>query len=217
MIVDRERFFLHESRPRITVIVLSGALAIAGTSSAAPTRAWDEPYFHDSEATTSGAEAELGGHQRALNAIIELRRLSGLTWDHLAKIFGVSRRTLHFWASGKPMNASNEARLLSVLDVVRDAYRGDARSTRASLLHSESGTTALELLATQRFNQARARLGSGGHHRRSGLTALSPAAQHARLPLAPEELVDARHDRVDHEVGRTRPARTLRSLGRGNA
>ena len=39
-------------------------------------------------------------------AIGELRRLSGLTWDQLARLFNLSRRSLHFWASGKPMAPS---------------------------------------------------------------------------------------------------------------
>ena len=34
-------------------------------------------------------------------SIMELRRLSGLTTDQLARIFNVDRRSLHFWASGK--------------------------------------------------------------------------------------------------------------------
>ena len=38
-------------------------------------------------------------------SIMELRRLSGLTTDQLARIFNVDRRSLHFWASGKRLNA----------------------------------------------------------------------------------------------------------------
>ena len=38
-------------------------------------------------------------------AIAELRRVSGLTWDQLARLVGVSRRTLHFWASGTAVMA----------------------------------------------------------------------------------------------------------------
>src|SRR4051812_580671 len=41
-------------------------------------------------------------------AIAELRRLTGFTWDQLARLFHVSRRSLHFWASGKIMTPANE-------------------------------------------------------------------------------------------------------------
>ena len=40
-------------------------------------------------------------------AIGELRRLSGLTWDQLARLFNVSRRSLHFWASGGEPSIKN--------------------------------------------------------------------------------------------------------------
>ncbi|WP_419950972.1 helix-turn-helix domain-containing protein [Candidatus Palauibacter sp.] len=69
-------------------------------------------------------------------AVSELRRISGLTWEQLAELFGVSRRSVHCWASGKPLNAANHERLMRVLDVVRDADRGTAHSTRAALLEA---------------------------------------------------------------------------------
>ena len=77
------------------------------------------------EQTTAGAVVPSA--QPAGAAIGELRRLSGLTWDQLARIFSVSRRSLHFWASGKPMtpatrNTSSESlRLSGRSTVVRQA------------------------------------------------------------------------------------------------
>jgi hypothetical protein len=41
---------------------------------------------------------------------------------------------------------------------------------------------------------------------------LSAEARAARRPLAPEELVDARHDRIHSDPGRARAARTVRSV-----
>lgn len=44
---------------------------------------------------------------------------------------------------------------------------------------------------------------------------LSAEAKAARAPLRPEELVEARHDRVHRDPGRTRAARTVRNSRRG--
>ncbi|MFB1488263.1 MULTISPECIES: hypothetical protein [unclassified Thiocapsa] len=79
------------------------------------------------------------------------RRISGLTWEQLGEIFDVSRRSMHFWASGKPLNAHNEQRLMQVLDVIRTTDRSDARSTRAALFEVKEGTTAFALLSAEQF------------------------------------------------------------------
>lgn len=147
-------------------------------------------------------------------AVSELRRISGLTWEQLAGLFGVSRRSVHFWASGRPLNATNHERLMRVLDVVRHADRGTARSTRAALLDARGGSTALEMLADQQFQEARIALGQGRPRLVPALTPLSEAARTARKPLPPDELYDAKSDRVHQEPGRGRAARTARGQRR---
>lgn len=211
---------MRERVPLLLVIVVSGALSVSGTSSAEPARLWEASYVLESEATTSGP----GGEQRAetpnevettRQAIFELRRVSGLTWEQLGELFDVSRRSVHFWASGKPLNAGNERRLMQVLDVVRAADRGDARSTRAALFEVKEGTTAFELLTLERFEEALATLGIGTAHLRPALAELSAAAKAARRPMPPEHLVDAQQDRVHRDRRRARPARTVRNSRRG--
>jgi hypothetical protein len=44
---------------------------------------------------------------------------SGLTWDQLGKIFGVSRRAVHMWANGGRLNESNARRLHAFAAIVR--------------------------------------------------------------------------------------------------
>jgi len=160
--------FGRERLPRLSVIVVSGALAVSGTSSAEPNRVWEAPYVHEYDATASGegwVEPEREGaeqqHEATREAVSELRRISGLTWEQLGQLFAVSRRSVHFWASGKPLNAENETRLLQVLDIVRTADRGDAGSTRSALLDVHDGISAFDLLVEERFAEARARLGVG--------------------------------------------------------
>ena len=147
-------------------------------------------------------------------AISELRRISGLTGHQLGQLLGVSRRSVHYWASGKPLNAGNQKRLMRVLDIVRAAYRGSARGTRAALLDVGEGTTPLDMLAARRFDDARRALGQGRAWPMPALAGLNAEARAARKPLPPEELYDAKSERVHHEPGRARAARVARNTRR---
>ncbi len=155
--------------------------------------------------------ADGGGGQGSNRAVAELRRFSGLTWAQLADLFGVSRRDICLWASGKPLNAADRRRLMRVLDVVRYADRGAAHRNRAALLDDREGATPLQMLADQRFQDARAALGKGCPRRVVQRTPLSAAAKAARAPLPLEALYDAMGDRVHEEPGRGRAARTVGS------
>ena len=208
-------------RTSLLIIMVSGGLSAAGTSSSSSTTMWEVPYVDEPVTTASGPSRNAVAPQveteteATRKAVSELRRISGLTWEQLAGLFQVSRRSVHFWASGKPLNAGNHERLMRVLDVVRAADRGSARSTREALLDVRDGATALDLLTDQRFREARAALGRGRKRRAPVLTPLSAAAQAARRPLPPEELFDAKSDRVHHEPGRARAARTARGPQHG--
>ena len=79
--------------------------------------------------------------------IFEIRRLSGLTWDELATVFGVSRRSLHHWANGKPISAANEDRVQRVLATLQEIDRGEAHRNRALLMApSPEGGLVIDLL-----------------------------------------------------------------------
>lgn len=150
-------------------------------------------------------------------AVAELRRISGLTWEQLGQLFEVSRRSVHFWASGKPLSPTNEERLMRVLDLVRDADRGSARATRLALFDASDGTIPFEMLAAQRFEEARAALGQGPRRVAPVLAKVSAAAKAERMPLPPEELFDAKNERVHRDPGRARAARTVRNKRRGGS
>lgn len=49
--------------------------------------------------------------QSPADAIAELRETLELSWDELAALFGVSRRTVHYWARGARLSSANQARL----------------------------------------------------------------------------------------------------------
>lgn len=77
--------------------------------------------------------------------------VSGLTWDQIAKYFGVSRRAVHLWAAGGRMSTNN-IELLTHLETILGNFEGlDRDKIRALLLHSESG---LNLIDTERARRS---------------------------------------------------------------
>lgn len=147
--------------------------------------------------------------------IAELRRLSGLTWDQLARTFDLSRRALHYWASGRPSTPANEERLQRMLAVVRRIDRGSGVATREALLAAGGdGRIALDLLAAGEFDEVARRLGQRGSAARPVIPRISEAARQERRPPAPATLLDARHDTIHRDAGSSRPAKSARHRGR---
>jgi transcriptional regulator with XRE-family HTH domain len=217
---------LQDGSPRRRLLVVGGCLLALGTSSAAPAVPLADGYLLPLASSSGGSpwcapEGQAGadflgpgaGVESVQTALLELRRLSGLTWDQLARLFGVSRRSLHFWASGAAVSASHEEQVQRVLAVLRQVDRGTAAENRALMLQpSPDGALPFDDLAEGRFDMALAHMGAGaGVGRRSiSATALSSEAQSARKPPAPDQLVDALHDRVHQGVHGARAVRALR-------
>jgi len=214
---------------RVSVIMASGALAFAGTSSAEPGQVWEMVDSLESRATASGYidgqwasnspedQRDITEVETTQRATSELRRLSGLTWEQLAELFDVSRRSVHFWASGQALSAGNEERLRQVLAVIRVMDRGSAASNRAALLEVRGEERALDLLREQRFEEAYRRLGTGAGRVTLDLPKLSKRALAEREPLPPDVLADAQEESIHRDPGRRRPARTSRGKRRGSS
>jgi hypothetical protein len=123
-----------------------------------------------------------------------LRRLSGLGWDQVAGLFDVTRRTLHYWASGSVMSPRHEERLHRLLAIVRRIDRGSAAANRAALLTAgPDGDHPVDLLKRGEYERVAASLGSA-RYQRSVPPKASAEARAARRPRPPEELVDAKQD-----------------------
>jgi len=179
--------------PEQTYVIVGQILAGTGTSTIEAFKTLAPPQ------TTSGPKAAETPSEAG--ALSELRRLSGLSWEQLARLVGVSRRTLHFWASGKAMARSNEEHLQRVLAVVRSLDRGSTVANRAVLLESlEDRMNAVDLLAARDYERAA-----------SVTSRLSAMARASKGPSTPETLVGALQDRIHREEGPSRPARSARS------
>ena len=135
------------------------------------------------------------------SAVAEIRRRSQLTWEQLARVFGVQRRSLHFWARGARPSSDNAERILRVLTIVRHFDTGDAERTRTELLRPlEGGVSAYEMLCASRDDELVRLLRSGSPRlelsppRRRRPPSLASAGRDRRRGFTPLELLDARHD-----------------------
>lgn len=162
------------------------------------------------EITTSGITFR--SPETTQKSVNELRRLSGLTWDQLAKVFNVSRRSLHFWASGKPLSSSSEEQLNRVLGTIQYIDRGSASLNRSLLLQPNSnGNLLLDLLVTGEYEELKQIVGAGNAPHKPELGALSEEEHRMRMPLPPDVLANPLPEIGYRQTGRAKPARAARS------
>jgi len=188
-----------------------GVVLAAGTASNdRPSQEWGQQQIRQFQTSALASQTPSEPSQSTAAAVSELRRLSGLTWGQLAQVLGVSRRSLHFWASGQSLNASNEDHLRRTLMALTQADRGTARANRQMLMEGRAGVLPLDLLREHNYKEFLHRVGQGAGRSKLHLQPLSQTARNARKPLPPEQLIDAHQDPIHRDVGRGRAAHTKR-------
>lgn len=189
-------------------VILFGGSSV-GRSTAAAEVETDASDWAFVEQTNSGLTLEAPATSQAA-AISELRRRSGLTWEQIARLFGVARRSVHFWISGKSMNASNEERLNRLLIAIRYIDRGEGAVTRAALMSAQSdGAVPFDLLTEGRFEDVMQRLGQG-RGREMAVSMHAPTRPKPEVKPSPDRLVGALQDTVHKDIGRTKAARSVK-------
>ena len=165
------------------------------------------------EMTTSGITLPSSSSPEATQkALSELRRLSGLTWEQLAKLFNVSRRSLHFWASGQPLSRFNEEQLSRLLGTLQYIDRGSASLNRSLLLKAgDNGNLLFDLLVAGKYEEFKQIAGAGNAPQKPKLGALSEEERRMRMPLPPDVLANPLPDISYHQTGKSKPARAVRS------
>lgn len=145
-------------------------------------------------------------------AILEIRRRSGLTWEELGDLFSVSRRSVHHWANGKAVSAEHDRMIRQVLAVIRVVDRGPASATRAALLHVDGSNRAIfDTLREGLFDDAMAQAsGLPKNIQRMRSRPLSQAADEARRPLSPATLLEGTAAPFGPEHTGRRAARVVR-------
>lgn len=112
--------------------------------------------------------------------VLWVKEHSGLTWDQLGKVFGVSRRAVHLWANGGRMNESNSRTLRDFAAEVRRLLQDAPDSTRAALL----ARTAEGASTVDQFRMRHA----------------VPSGESWGAPFAAEEKVEVQHTRLDQQT-----------------
>lgn len=159
--------------------------------------------------TGSGAIKLPSPQSESTSSIRELREVSGLTWDQLASLFDVSRRTLHFWDSGNAMAAPNQEKLGRILGAIRSFDTGNPTDNRRILLTTVEGHLPLDLLRDGRFEVLeRIKKYFMHRHERTALS-LTEASARSAIPIA--VLAGAKQDRVHIEKRKARSVKVRRS------
>ena len=147
-------------------------------------------------------------------AILEIRRRGGLTWEEIANLFRVSRRSAHNWANGRPTTAQHEHSIRQILSIIRRLDRGSQEQNRNRLLTGVAGRPSLfELLQTDRFHDVVALLGPTPVTQRRRRP-LSQSALAVRRPPAPGQLLEAEQETPRIPASRTRIANAVRTSGK---
>jgi hypothetical protein len=202
-------------RKTAAVIVLAaGNLAATGTTSGLPLKG----QFAGPSFTTSGVESGLSlglSPRQETSPLVAVRQLTGLTWDQLAKLFRVSRRSVFLWASGKAMSAENEEFMARLLAFVRWMDRGSVLANHELLLtDTREGLIVLDLLGAGQFDEARARVGVSRVVSRRTSPALSAEARRDKEPPRPEDLLEALQDPIQIAPERVLSTRRIRRPAR---
>jgi len=197
--------------PAIAIFGLIGGISATG--------AYVEPSQLERQVRSNEGMTSSGVSVSAVSAcgadLAEVRRLSGLTWEQLSRLFGVSQRALHFWASGRPMKASHEEHLQRTLGALRAIDRGTASANRVLLLTvTPSGESAFDMLADGRYEDVRL-LCAKETVTRGRPRPLGKEARGVRRPLPLEVLADARQDAPATPAGRVLGSSPIRRVRKG--
>ena len=180
------------------------AVHLSGSSTA---NTYDLPRLIEHTAAGPPGQIDHVPTETTAEAVLEIRRRSGLTWEELGDLFDVSRRSVHHWASGKAVSAKHDRMIHQTLAALRHLDQGNQAGTRAQLLATDAaGVSTLDLLKAGLFDEAMARVEGlvAPEHRR---IPLSRKAQDARRPPAPWLLLEADQERPDFPA----KARTVRA------
>jgi DNA-binding transcriptional regulator YiaG len=168
-----------------------------------------------SKNTNSGMTFGDNPFQSSYSAIMELHRLTGLTWDQLARLFDVSRRSLHFWASGKALNSANEEHLQQILAVIRNIDRGNARENRSVLLSElRDGTVPFDMLSAKDYEGVIEKLGISFPRKNRKVATTTRHVTALNTPPPPHILVGALQDSIHIQKGHLISTTPIRRKGK---
>src|SRR6266496_575821 len=92
---------------------------------------------------------EINSKNDISKSLTTIHSTSGLTWEEISYLLGVSRRAVHNWLNGSRVSSKNARNLANLHKFFQKIDQGDSASTRAYLLAPrESGATLYESAMT---------------------------------------------------------------------
>jgi transcriptional regulator with XRE-family HTH domain len=94
----------------------------------------------------------------AMRLLERIRNASGLTFENIAPLAGVSRRSVQSWRAGEQINQRNEERLRALAEAIETIAGAEPLNVRDRLLERVPGSIRIyDLLAEGRYKDAIAR------------------------------------------------------------
>lgn len=191
-----------------SALVVASMLGIAGTSNAYPSQKITER----TSATPNNAGISSDSSENipsTARGILAIRQIANLTWDETAKVFGVSRRSVHLWANGRHPSGDQERKLNRILGILSSHQNLGPSLLREKLMSSaQSGTLFFDLLCNDEFEAFQSLFSIDSEPRQ-----YSPPSLHletrAYTAQSPILLLDALQDRPV-VAGRTIAKKTVR-------
>ena len=179
-------------------------LLLINEDSLTTTSAFSELTLSENEYfTTSGQTKSI---ENPSNLILKLRKISGLTWEQLAKLFNTTRRSLHYWSNGNSMTDENYYKLINILAAIESCDTGTPRQNRRFLLTPIEGCIPFNLLEQERFDDFdQIKNYFNSNHIKPKL---STAEIQARTPQPLDVLVNAKSERIHTEKRSKRKAKS---------
>jgi transcriptional regulator with XRE-family HTH domain len=166
--------------PRVYTSMVGAAMTAAlitapSTGARLPFERTVPPLTQQAITPASSAPSATQRPEPSTAAIVqELRQKSGLTWDQLGRLVGVSRRAVHLWVAGGRVNAHHLELLTQLHQIVDRLPATSPVERRALLFQTRRGEPSIfDAFLRQRTSEA-------------GVV--------AGTPFAPDELFGARHD-----------------------
>lgn len=122
-----------------TYLVCLSGLAFGGSWNELAARVASDLSTSSQSAPIKGIGSDPHPQPAAVSRVRQVKEDTGLTWDQFRRLFGVSQRSVHLWASGARMSARNEERLAHIEQVVSALGLATPQQRRDILLRSPAG------------------------------------------------------------------------------
>jgi hypothetical protein len=131
--------------------------------------------------------------------LARFRRISGLTWDEIAQIFGLPRQDIDAWVSGQPPSLPQSERFYRLYEAINHVDRGAADANRRALFTLHSGVVPFQLLVADDCQTFKSLLGPGRGRRAASSASKTKETRQtgeAYAPPPPEALANARPENL---------------------